>query len=88
MLWTTSTSGKLARLRRADGGQRRPRLDASNAKASAGQRQRRLAGGTPDLQQPVIRTESSGSDHRLVQLLGILGPGLLVEISGRIEGHP
>jgi hypothetical protein len=71
-----------------DGGQRRPRLDASDAKASAGQRQRRLAGGAPDLQQPVIRIESNGSDHRLVQLLGVLGPGPLVEISGRVVGHP
>jgi Tn3 transposase DDE domain-containing protein len=48
----------------------------------AGQRQRRLAGGAPDLQQPVIRAEPSGSDHRLVQLLGVLRPGLLVEIRG------
>jgi hypothetical protein len=62
--------------------------DSSDAKVSAGQWQRRLAGRTPDLQQPVIRTKSSGSDHCLIQLLRVFGPGLLIEISGRIEGHP
>src|SRR3954451_9879937 len=40
------------------------------------------------LQQPVIRIESSVSDHRLVELLGVFGPSLLVAISGRIEAHP
>src|SRR3954451_16114062 len=87
VLWTPSTSGKLTRLRRASSasadpgstqGMRKPRRASANVA---------LPEAHP-ISQPVICTESSGGDHRLVQLLGVLGPGLLVEISGRIERHP
>jgi len=68
-------AGEAGQVATRHGGQRRPRLDASDVKTPAGQRQRRLAaGGAPDLQQPVIRIELSGSDHRLVQRLGVLRP--------------
>jgi hypothetical protein len=46
--------GEAGQIAAPDGGQRRPRLDARIAKASAAQRQRRLGRGAPDLQQAVI----------------------------------
>lgn len=88
VLWTTSTFGKARQIAAPDGGQGRSGLDAGHAKAFAGQRQRRLARGAPDLQQPGVRTDPSGGDHLFVQLLGVFGSGPMVEVSGRVEGHP
>lgn len=61
-------------------------LDAGDPKPPTGEGDRGLPGGASDFEQPITWIEPSRVDHGVEERFGILRPGLLVEIGGRVEG--
>jgi hypothetical protein len=61
---------------------------AGDPESPPGQRQRRLAGGAPDLQQPVSGRQPGPRDQIVVQRLGIIGPDPMVDLGRLVKGLP
>src|SRR5258708_5657389 len=63
-------------------------LDAGDPKAAPGQRDRGLARGAPDFQQPVTGPEVRQAHQLVVQLFRVIGPRLLIEGPPGAQGCP
>jgi len=63
-------------------------LDAGDSKAASGKRKCCLPGGATDLQKPIADADSGDLDEGVVERLGILGPGLLIQVGRGVETSP
>jgi hypothetical protein len=70
------------------GGQFGAQLHARDPEPSPGQRQRRLARGAPDLQQPVTWRQPGQDDQVIEQRLGIVGPDPVVALGCLVKRRP
>ena len=69
-------------------GQRRPGLEGGDPQTAPGQRERGLARAGADLEDAVARPYGRELDEPVEQPLGVVGPGVVVEVGGLVEGRP
>jgi hypothetical protein len=67
------------------GGQVPTDLHARDPIAPTRKRERGFPGGAAHLEQPIPRLKSSHLDQPVEELIGVLGPSLLIQVGGRVE---